>query len=188
MIILIPQVKKEECYLLEAERARTVPNRPVTLRYWNVFNSFSALDIFIIYLLICYCSIKKINNIRTANIMEISDITVENMWHNFWDHLTALLSIYCCSVAQLCPTFCDFMDCSTPGFLVLHHLLELAQTHVHWVMLSNHLIVLVSISSSLPKISQVHLEQWTLWITAIVITFPGMWSPVGLRKHHYKRS
>ena len=25
------------------------------------------------------------------------------------------------------------MDCSTPGFPVFHHLLELAQTHVHWV-------------------------------------------------------
>ena len=25
------------------------------------------------------------------------------------------------------------MDCSKPGFPVLHHLLELAQTHVHWV-------------------------------------------------------
>ena len=25
------------------------------------------------------------------------------------------------------------MDCSTPGFPFLHHLLELAQTHVHWV-------------------------------------------------------
>ena len=25
------------------------------------------------------------------------------------------------------------MDCSTPGFLILHHLLELAQTHVHIV-------------------------------------------------------
>ena len=25
------------------------------------------------------------------------------------------------------------MDCSTPGFSVLHHLLEFAQTHVHWV-------------------------------------------------------
>ena len=25
------------------------------------------------------------------------------------------------------------MDCSTPGFPVLQHLLELAQTHVHWV-------------------------------------------------------
>ena len=25
------------------------------------------------------------------------------------------------------------MDCSTPGFPVLHHLPELAQIHVHWV-------------------------------------------------------
>ena len=25
------------------------------------------------------------------------------------------------------------MDCSIPGFTVLHYLLELAQTHVHWV-------------------------------------------------------
>ena len=25
------------------------------------------------------------------------------------------------------------MDCSTPGFLILHHLPELAQTHVHGV-------------------------------------------------------
>ena len=31
------------------------------------------------------------------------------------------------------PTFCDPMDCSTPGFPVLHHLPELVQTHVHWV-------------------------------------------------------
>ena len=37
-----------------------------------------------------------------------------------------------CSVAQ-CPTLCDPMDSSTPGFPVLHHLPELAQTHVHWV-------------------------------------------------------
>ena len=28
----------------------------------------------------------------------------------------------CCPVAQLCPTLCDPMDCSTPGFPVLHHL------------------------------------------------------------------
>ena len=34
-------------------------------------------------------------------------------------------------VAQSCPTLCDSMDCSMPGFLVLHDLLELAQTHVH---------------------------------------------------------
>ena len=28
---------------------------------------------------------------------------------------------------------CDPMDCSMPGFSVLQHLLELAQTHVHWI-------------------------------------------------------
>ena len=38
-----------------------------------------------------------------------------------------------CSLAKLCPTLCDTMDCSTPGFLVLHYLPELAQTHVHQV-------------------------------------------------------
>ena len=38
-----------------------------------------------------------------------------------------------CSVAQSCLTLCDPVDCSTPGFPVLHHLLELAQTHFHWV-------------------------------------------------------
>ena len=36
-------------------------------------------------------------------------------------------------VAQLCPTLCDAMDCSTPGLPVLHHLQEFAQTHVHCV-------------------------------------------------------
>ena len=39
----------------------------------------------------------------------------------------------CCSVTQLCLTLCDPMDCSTPGFPVLHYLSEFAQTHVHWV-------------------------------------------------------
>ena len=35
------------------------------------------------------------------------------------------------SVPQLCPTLCNPMDCSTPGFPVHHQFLELAQTHVH---------------------------------------------------------
>ena len=39
----------------------------------------------------------------------------------------------CCSVAQLFLTLCNPIDCCTPGFPVLHHLPELAQTHVHWV-------------------------------------------------------
>ena len=37
------------------------------------------------------------------------------------------------SVAQLCSTLCDPMDCSSPGFPVHHQLPELAQTHVHRV-------------------------------------------------------
>ena len=43
------------------------------------------------------------------------------MWHQF------------SSVAQSCPPLCDPMDCSTPGFPVLHHLPEFAQTRVHRV-------------------------------------------------------
>ena len=37
------------------------------------------------------------------------------------------------SVARLCLTLCNPMDCSMPGFFVHHQLPELAQTHVHWV-------------------------------------------------------
>ena len=39
----------------------------------------------------------------------------------------------CHSVAQSCPTLCNPMNCSMPGFPVLHYLYELAQTHVHRV-------------------------------------------------------
>ena len=61
--------------------------------------------------------------------------------YKFVIHLSPFLGTYkykhicccCCSVAQLCQTLCDPMDCSTPGFPVLHHLPELDQTHVHWV-------------------------------------------------------
>ena len=38
-----------------------------------------------------------------------------------------------CSVTQSCPTLCVPVDCIKPGFPVLHHLPELAQTHIHWV-------------------------------------------------------
>ena len=61
-------------------------------------------------------------------------------------HLTYLsLSVYlsylsilytCLSIFLLlfsCLTFCDPMDCSTPGFPVLHYLPEFAQTHIFWV-------------------------------------------------------
>ena len=39
----------------------------------------------------------------------------------------------CCSVTWSCLTLCDPRDCNTPGFPVLHHLLEFVQTLVHRV-------------------------------------------------------
>ena len=48
----------------------------------------------------------------------------------------------CCSVAKLCLTLCDPMDCSTSGFPVLHHILELTQTmSIQLVMPSNRLVL-----------------------------------------------
>ena len=44
---------------------------------------------------------------------------------NLFKHLCS-----CFSVSQLCPTLCDPMDCSTPGFPVYHQLPEFAQSHV----------------------------------------------------------
>ena len=44
-----------------------------------------------------------------------------------------ILTICCCSAAKSRPTLCDPTVCSTPGFPVLHHLLEFVQTHVRWV-------------------------------------------------------
>ena len=63
-----------------------------------------------------------------------------------------LLLLFSCSV---CPTLCDPMDCSTPGFPVLHHLPEIAQIQVHWVsysILPSHALV-VPFSSCLQPFS-----------------------------------
>ena len=56
---------------------------------------------------------------------------VEKDWNFLKD--CSFLAHQFSSVAQSCLTFCDPMDCSTPGFPVHHQLLELGQTHVHQV-------------------------------------------------------
>ena len=46
----------------------------------------------------------------------------------------SILKVCCCfSVSKSCPTLCNSMDCSTPGFPVLHRFREFAQIHVCWV-------------------------------------------------------
>ena len=56
-------------------------------------------------------------------------------WPKYWSFSFSISpSNECfCSVAQSCLTLPDTMDCSSPGFPVLHYLPEFAQTHVHWV-------------------------------------------------------
>ena len=70
------------------------------------------------------------------------------------------------SVAQSYPTLCDPMDCSIPGFPVHHHLLELAQTHVHWVsdtIQPSHPLL----SPSPPPFSLSHHQEMELYSCAL---------------------
>ena len=62
--------------------------------------------------------------------------------------LSRLWSSCCYSVAKWCPTHFNPLNYSSPGFPVLHYLVEFAQTHVHWVG-DNHLILYRPFSSCL---------------------------------------
>ena len=86
------------------------------------------------------------------------------------------------SVAQSCSTLCDPMDCSTPSFPVHHQLLELAQTHVHWVgdaIQQSHLLLPPSppslLGSSVHEILQAIILGW------VAIPFPGDPSDTGIK-------
>ena len=50
--------------------------------------------------------------------------------HTHTANMTLWFVLYCCSVAQFCPTFCNPVDIR---LTFLHYLLEFAQTHVHRV-------------------------------------------------------
>ena len=52
---------------------------------------------------------------------------------NAWTDKEVMIIWTVVAYSRLCPTLCDPMDCSTPGFPVLHHLPKFAQIHVHWV-------------------------------------------------------
>ena len=83
-----------------------------------------------------------------------------------------LLDLGCCySVAKLCLTFGDPMDCSTPDFPVLHYLWNLLK-FMYIMMLSNHLILcctLLLLPSFFPNIRvfsnelALHIRQPEHW-------------------------
>ena len=62
------------------------------------------------------------------------DIVFEDRDHILASSITPSSETLCCySVIKLCPTLCDPLDYSMPGFPDLHYFLEFAQIHVHWV-------------------------------------------------------
>ena len=82
----------------------------------------------------------KINSINWSEFSASLVFKINTWWYNLKKLynltivtlLQQMLFDYCCSVAKLCPTYCDPMDFSTPGFPVLYYLLELTQAHVYF--------------------------------------------------------
>jgi len=64
-------------------------------------------------------------------------VALQGMAHSFIELDKAVMQVIILvqfsSVAQLCLTLCDPMNCSTPGLPVHHQLLEFTQIHVHRV-------------------------------------------------------
>ena len=89
----------------------------------------------------------------------------------------------CCSVTQSDPTFCNRMHCSSPGFPVLHRLLEFAQTHVRWVGDAIQPSHTLSPSPSALNLSQHQvLFQWVSSSQPVVLT-PQKSAPHPSRPH-----
>ena len=65
------------------------------------------------------------------------------------------------------------MDCSTPGFL-LHHFLELPQTHVHWV--SDAIQPSHPLSSPSPPAFNVSQDRVYSIVSTFLIRWPNYWS------------
>ena len=108
---------------------------------------------------------------ETTSTMNSFSLFLEMFWDNTWavirtrlcqaregsevsktqpqpQRANACISCCCCSVAQSCPTLCDPMACSTPGFPVLCHLPELLRLmSTELMMPSNHLILCCPFSS-----------------------------------------
>ena len=55
----------------------------------------------------------------------------KNKSNRFITQRLEIEDFYCCSVTQSCPTLCNPMNCSTPGFPVHHQVPESTQNHVH---------------------------------------------------------
>ena len=75
--------------------------------------------------------------IITESLLHLTNLSlflpIPSRWKSPFCFLFLQVQLCCCSVAKSCPTLCNPMDCSTPGFPVLHYVLEFAPSHAHWV-------------------------------------------------------
>ena len=85
-----------------------------------------------------------------------------------------ILQFWFSSVTQLCLTLIDPMDCSTPGFLVHHQLLEFAQTHDHRV--SDAIQPSHPLSSPSPPVFNLSQHQGLFNESALHIRWSKYWN------------
>ena len=95
--------------------------------------------------------------------------------HLFFDYFHCCIAyICCCSVAQSCPTLCNPMDCSTPGFPVFQiSWILLKLMSIELVIPSDHLFLfhpLILLPSVFPNIRVFSDES------ALFIRWPKYWS------------
>ena len=80
------------------------------------------------------------------------------------EFIASYCSVQFSSVTRPCPTLCDHMGCSTPGFPAHHQLPELPQTHVHWagdaIQLSDPVIPFFSCLKSFPASGSFPMSQF----------------------------
>ena len=74
----------------------------------------------------------------------------------------------------MCPTLCNPMNCSIPGFSVHHNLPELAQTHIHWV--SDAIQPSHPLKSPSPPAFNFSQHQGLFQVSALHIRWPKYWS------------
>ena len=75
--------------------------------------------------------------------------------------------------SQSCPTLCNPIDCSKPGFPVHHQLPELAQTHVHWF--GNAIQPSHPLSSTSPPVFNLSQHQDYSSESVLHIRWPTYW-------------
>ena len=127
-----------------------------------------------LYILLKKIHVKSTHVVQTcvlqkSTVLRMVSISWKVRNHSFFN------STYCYSVTKLCPTLCNPMDCSMPGFPVLHYsrnLLKLMSTES--VMPSKHLIILCCPLLFLPSIfSSIRVFSNGL---SLHIRWPKYWS------------